>query len=208
MTVLCRTTTLGAIAVQLALVWANPIGAQDQKSDSKEARVNLKEGDPAPAFECLDDEGKTWKSVDHVGKTYLVVYFYPGDFTPQCTQQARAFRDAMTALTAKGVEVVGVSGDTVATHQLFKKAQGLTFTLLADPEGAVAAKFGVPVAGSGRVKTKDESGQEIMLNRAVTASRWTFIIGKDGKVALKNTKVNPSQDGKQIAEFIDKIEKR
>jgi peroxiredoxin Q/BCP len=57
------------------------------------------------------------------------------------------------------------------------------------------------------VKTKDANGQEMILKRGVTAARWTFLIGKDGKIAMKNTKVSPAQDSKQIVEFMEKLDK-
>ena len=81
----------------------------------------LKVGDEAPEFEGLDDEGKEWKSIDHVGKKILVVYFYPADMTGGCTEQACSYRDAMEELEEDGVEVIGVSGDTVENHKYFKK---------------------------------------------------------------------------------------
>jgi peroxiredoxin Q/BCP len=137
-----------------------------------------------------------------------VIYFYPGDFTPGCTAQARAFRDAMNKLTDKGVEVVGVSGDSVKTHELFKKAQKLNFTLLADEEGVVARKFGVPVGPRGKVKSKDADSNPIEITRNATIARWTFVIDKDGKVAYKNSKVIAAEGAKEIVEFIEKAEKK
>ena len=110
--------------------------------DKKEAAVDLKVGDRAPTFEARSDGDATWESTDRFGKKWIVIYFYPGDFTPGCMSQANAFRDAMNKLTEKGVEVVGVSGDSVRTHELFKKVQKLNFTLLADEDGALAKKFG------------------------------------------------------------------
>lgn len=170
------------------------------RADNK--KVDLKVGDKAPAFEARSDADATWDSADHVGKKWIVVYFYPGDFTPGCTAQANAFRDAMHKLTEKGVEVVGISGDSVATHFLFKKAQKLNFTLLADEDGDIAKRFGVPVGKGGKVKAKDVDGKLIEINRKVTTARWTFVIGKDGKIAYKNTKVSPRLDAKAITEFI------
>ena len=114
----------------------------------------------------------------------------------------------MNKLTAKGVEVVGVNGDVVTTHQLFKKDQKLNFTLLADEDGSLAKKFGVPLGKGGEVKRKDADGKQVTLKRGVTAARWTFIIGKDGKIAYKNTSVNPTQDSKQVADLIEKLEKK
>src|SRR5262249_29201292 len=133
---------------------------------------------------------------------WVVIYFYPGDFTPGCTAQANAFRDAMLKLTEKGVVVVGVSGDAVETHDQFKKVQKLNFTLLADEDGSLAKAFGVPFGAGATVKAKGANGQPTEFKRAGTAARWTFIVGKDGKIAYKNTKVNPIDDAKKITEFI------
>ena len=117
-------------------------------------------------------------------------------------------RQTTRLLTDLGVEVVGISGDSVKTHELFKKAQKLNFTLLADEAGKVAKMFGVPFGKGGMVKTKDADAKPIEIERAGTAARWTFLIGKDGKIAYKNIKVIPAQDAKAITEFIDKAEKK
>src|SRR5579871_7012600 len=84
-------------------------------------KVELKVGDKAPEFKAKDDTAADWKSADHVGKKIVVVYFFPADFTPGCTKQACGFRDDMASLSSKDVEVVAVSGDSVTTHQAFKK---------------------------------------------------------------------------------------
>jgi peroxiredoxin Q/BCP len=169
--------------------------------------VDLKKGDPAPIFESVDDHGKPWKSSNHVGKKILVVYFYPADLTGGCTKQACGFRDDMKDLKTKGVEVVGVSGDAVGNHQLFKKVHKLNFTLLADEDGAVAKKFGVPLKAGAIFKTKDLEGQPVELKRGVTAARWTFVIDKDGKIAYKNNQVKAAEDSKQILDVIDNLKK-
>jgi len=190
-----------AFAGLLGLLAASNACADDKKSD-------LKVGDKSPAFEARTDADTTWATADHFGKKWIVVYFYPGDFTPGCTAQARAFRDAMHKLTEKGVEVVGVSGDSVETHGLFRKAQKLNFTLLADENGVIARLFGVPLGKGGKVKSKDADGKPIEITRNATAARWTFVIGKDGKIAYKNTKVSPAQDAKAITEFINRSERK
>src|SRR5205807_3345383 len=173
----------GITALCVCALAASKLLAADNK------KVDLKVGDAAPDFEATDDQGKTWKSSDHVGKNVVVVYFYPADLTGGCTKQACGFRDDAQKLADKGAEVVGISGDSVSNHQLFKKVHKLNFTLLADEDGAVAKKFGVPL-GEGRVfKTKDLDGNPVELKRGVTAARWTFVIGKDGKIIHKNTKV-------------------
>lgn len=175
------------------------------RADEKPAQVSV--GDKAPDFQSTDDQGKTWKSKDHVGKKIIVLYFYPADLTGGCTKQACSFRDDMEKLTDKGIEVVGVSGDSVKNHELFKKVHKLNFTLLADEKGGVAKKFGVPVGRGGTFPTKDLEGNKIILERGVTAQRWTFVIDKDGKVIYKNPKVKPEQDSKQILELIEKEKK-
>jgi peroxiredoxin Q/BCP len=112
----------------------------------------------------------------------------------------------MHKLAEKDVEVVGISGDSAATHALFKKAQKLNFTLLADENGAVARLFGVPVGKGGKVKAKDAEGKPIDITRKATTARWTFVIGKDGKIAFKNAKVTPAFDAKAITKFIGEAE--
>lgn len=183
--------------------------------DKKDEKVELKVGDTAPTFQLLDEKSKNWSSSDHFGSSnngkWVVIYFYPGDFTPGCTAQAKAFRDAMGKLTGKGVEVVGVSGDSVKTHDLFKAAHKLNFTLLADEDGAVAKQFGVPVGKGTTVKARDATnkpleveGKPYEFERKTTAARWTFVIDKNGKIAYKNTKVVVAERAKEIAEFIEK----
>jgi peroxiredoxin Q/BCP len=169
---------------------------------------NLEVGAAAPAFEAPDEEGRTWQSAKHVGKKIIVVYFYPGDFTPGCTAQAQRFRDNMNKISALGAEVVGISGDSPATHALFKQAHKLNFSLLADEEGAVAKQFGVPVSAGGTVRTTDADKKPLVLKRALTTARWTFIIGLDGKIAYKNAKVDPIADSKQVEAFLQKLEKK
>jgi thioredoxin-dependent peroxiredoxin len=171
---------------------------------AREDKVELKKGDKAPSFQATDDEGKTWKSGDHVGKKVIVVYFYPADFTGGCTKQACTFRDDMEKLTGKGIEVIGISGDSAKTHSLFKKHHKLNYTLLADEKGEIAKKFGVPVNKGGKAKGFDENNKEIVVERGVTIPRWTFVIGKDGTIIYKNPKVNPAQDSQQVLEAVEK----
>lgn len=167
--------------------------------------VDLKVGDPAPVFEALDDAGKPWKSTDHFGKKTLVVYFYPADMTGGCTKQACGFRDDLAKLADAGVEVVGVSGDSVRNHQLFKKVEKLTFPLLADTEGTVAAAFGVPHVKEEKSIEREVDGKKEILVRTVTAQRWTFVIGKDGKIAAKNTKVTAAEDSQTILKLVGSL---
>lgn len=182
---------IGGIAPTLALA----------AEKAAEETVALEVGDAAPTFEAKSDTGEVWKSADHAEKT-VVVYFYPAAMTGGCTKQACAYRDDRETLAGKGVEVVGVSGDFVPALALFKKAEDLNFTLLSDPDGGVAKKFGVPIGGGGEIK-REVDGKEHTLKRGVTAKRWTFVI-KDGKIAYKNDKVNAAGDSKAILTFLEK----
>ena len=165
----------------------------------------VKVGDPAPKFTSTDDQGKEWKSGDVIGKKILVLYFYPADLTGGCTKQACGFRDDLAKLVDLDVVVVGVSGDSVKNHQLFKKVHKLPFTLLADEKGSVAKKFGVPVNKGGSFKYTDEDGNVHNLVRGVTANRWTFVIDKAGKIAMVNNKVNAAEDSKKIIERVKNL---
>lgn len=169
--------------------------------------VDLKVGDKAPRFEAMDDTGKLWKSTDHVGKKIMVVYFYPADFTGGCTKEACGYRDDYSALTEKGVDVVGVSGDSVHGHELFKKAHELNFTLLADTDGKVAEAFGVPTEAGADTVMATNGDQKEPIYRNVTIDRWTFVIDKKGKIASKNTEVHAAEDSKAILETISKLQK-
>ncbi|HAV30726.1 MAG TPA: peroxiredoxin [Planctomycetaceae bacterium] len=165
-------------------------------------------GDSAPAFTALDQDGRQWKSEDHVGSKIVVVYFYPADMTGGCTKQACAFRDDLSQLKQKGVEVVGVSGDSVRNHQLFRKAHSLNFTLLADTEGRVAEAFGVPVTKEEKSVKAVIDGKDEILLRSITAKRWTFVIDRDGRIAAKNTMVVAAEDSRAIADVVAKLAKQ
>jgi len=208
-----RTMNMASILGALLVSLGSSRATADEK---KEEKIDLQVGDVAPAFESMNDEGKTWMSADIVRKKIMVVYFYPADFTSGCRLQAQNFRDSMNKLADKDVVVVGISGDSAMNHELFKKVEKLNFTLLADEEGEIAKKFGVPVGKGGEVRPRDAmgkplldpDGKPVVLKRGVTAARWTFIIGKDGKIVYKNTKVVPANDAKQVAEFIDQLQKK
>jgi peroxiredoxin Q/BCP len=159
-------------------------------------------GDKAPTFAALDDDGKLWKSSEHVGKKVLVVYFYPADMTGGCTAQACGYRDKMESFASAGVEVIGVSGDSVKNHQIFKKVHDLNFTLLADTEGKVAEAFGVPVTLGERSVTKLVDGNETLLTRSATTKRWTFVIDRKGNVVYKDSQVKARQDPETIQKVV------
>ena len=190
--------------IRCAAVWVGLaiVGALFVNLEISANAEELKVGASAPTFEVKDDTGAVWKSSDHFGKKVVVVYFYPADMTGGCTKQACGFRDDMKALTDKGVEVVGVSGDSVRNHQLFKKAHDLNFALLADVDGEVAAKFGVPFEKGEKSVKAEIDGKEEILVRNVTTKRWTIVVDKDGKIAQVNSTVKAADDSKAILDLV------
>ena len=156
-------------------------------------------GDAAPAFTLPADDGSDWVSSDHFGDgSIYAVYFYPADMTGGCTKQACSFRDDSSTLRAAGVTVIGVSGDSVKNHQLFKKAHKLNFTLLADENGVAAEAFGVPYSKGVKSIDRVIEGVNYTLTRGATIKRWTFLVGPDGKIALVNPSVNAAKDSAAV----------
>lgn len=164
----------------------------------------LEVGDPAPAFTGLADNGKPWRSADLMGKKILVVYFYPAAMTGGCTTQACMFRDSRSRLQELGAEVVGVSGDRVDGLKAFKGANKLNFPLLSDTAGVIARAFGVPLKDGGTIK-RVVDGKEVTLTRDVTASRWTFIIDRSGRIAFRETEVDPAGDSEAVIAAIQRM---
>ena len=131
---------------------------------SKAAEI-LKVGDKAPLIEGKDQDGKTWKLADEVGKKVVLLYFYPKDDTPGCTKEACGFRDRISDLKKQGVEVIGVSFDSAESHKNFIAKHNLNFPLLADTDGKIAEAYGAK-----------------MPERNM-ARRVSFLIDKAGKIA-------------------------
>jgi peroxiredoxin Q/BCP len=129
----------------------------------------LKEGQKAPDFTLDDDQGQKVSLKDFKGKS-VVLYFYPKDLTPGCTQEACDFRDNWTAVKKKGAVVLGVSADPVKRHKSFKEKYQLPFPLLSDESLKMLKAYGV-------WKKKKFMGREFM-----GIVRTTLIIGTDGKI--------------------------
>lgn len=104
----------------------------------------IKVGDKIPMFNLKDQYGKDFFSKDYVGKTAMVIYFYPKDDTPGCTKEACKFRDTHEEFKKLNVKIIGISGDDVESHLNFANTYGLPFTLLADTNNTVRKLFGVP----------------------------------------------------------------
>ena len=130
-----------------------------------QASSTPKAGDTAPLIEGKNQEGKSWKLADDVGKKVVLLYFYPKDDTKGCTKEACGLRDRMGDLTKGNVEVIGVSFDSEESHQAFISKYTLNFPLLADTDGKIADAYGVRMPGKSM------------------ARRVSFLIGLDGKIA-------------------------
>jgi peroxiredoxin Q/BCP len=173
--------------------------------------AELQIGDPAPVVRCRDDCNQIWDSHYHVGKKTVVVYFYQSDFAFCCTRQAQRYRDYQCEFDQLGVEVVGISGDAVAAHQMFKATHQLDYSLLSDGNGDVARQFGVPVRhGGGTTIIRDEKGEAVLnaagkpisFPRSVMPERWTFIIDTDGRIIYRAAEVTSADDTRQVLEFL------
>jgi len=109
--------------------------------------MSLNPGDPIPDFTLPTDGGGTLSRADLEGGA-AVLYFYPKDSTSGCTKEAQAFRDALDEFAAAGARIVGVSKDSVASHDKFKEKQNLNFALISDGDGILCEAFGVWVEKS------------------------------------------------------------
>ena len=215
---ICLPFVMLALFITIAVFNQFTSAAEEETNKSPSKQADLKVRDSAPNFEGIadkladgssddsttnsSDDNKLWKSDDRQGKKILVVYFYPADMTPGCTKQACSYRDAITKLDREDVEVVGISGDTAENHSYFRQVHKLNFTLLADPKGTIAEKFGVKYRLGNKSIERKIGGKSVILTRGVTASRWTFVIDKDWRIAHKDTSVNPSKDSAQVFKVI------
>jgi peroxiredoxin Q/BCP len=140
-------------------------------------------GAAAPVFELPDQHGVTHGLQQYAGK-WLVLYFYPRDDTPGCTQEACAFRDDLHKLTAMGAVVIGISVDDSASHAAFAEKYHLPFPLLADQSGEVAARYGA------------------LLDMVVfkVARRYTYLIDAQGRIVRVYTKVETSRHSTEVIE--------
>lgn len=145
----------------------------------------LNVGDKAPDFLGVDEEGRELSLYDFSGKR-LVLYFYPKDSTPGCTAEACSLRDGMDELVAAGYSVVGVSADSVASHQRFKGKQTLNFPLIADIERKLIEAYGA-------------WGEKKMAGRTYMGIiRTTFVIAPDGRIERVIKKVDTKNAARQI----------
>jgi peroxiredoxin Q/BCP len=152
--------------------------------------TTLKTGDKAPAFTAKDQKGNLVKLTDFKGKK-VVLYFYPKDDTPGCTKEACNFRDNFNLLKKKGIEVIGISTDSVKSHGKFADKYELPFTLVADEDKTIVTAYGV--WGEKKFMGKTYMG----------TSRTTFIINEKGIIEHIITKVDTTNSTEQVLELIE-----
>ena len=151
----------------------------------------LKPGDKAPDFTLKSHSGENVSLSDFLGKSDVILYFYPRDNTSGCTKEACSFRDNLPAIRAKNAVVLGVSPDSVKSHQNFIAKQNLNFTLLSDPDHTVAEAYGA-------------WGEKRMYGRTYMGIiRSTFIIGKNGVIKHVFDKVKTATHGEDVMAYLE-----
>ncbi len=153
----------------------------------------IEEGKKAPAFTLASSHGGKAKLKDFAG-SWLVLYFYPRDSTPGCTTEAVDFQAAKAELEARGAVVVGVSKDSLASHEKFCAKHGLEFALLSDPEGTVLEKYGA-------------WGEKNMYGRkSMGIIRTTVVIDPAGKVRKIFPKVRVKGHVEKVLAALDELQ--
>lgn len=149
----------------------------------------LEVGIKAPAFSLPDQNGQMHSLEEYRGKK-VILYFYPRDNTPGCTKQACGYSQLYPQFQEKGAVVIGISKDTVASHKRFEEKQGLTFTILSDPELKVIQAYDV-------WKEKKNYGKVSM-----GVVRTTYLIDEDGVIIKANDKVKAADDPAKMLEEV------
>ena len=149
----------------------------------------LEVGTKAPEFTLPDQNGEMHSLADYKGKK-VILYFYPRDNTPGCTKQACGYSERYPQFLEQGVEILGVSKDTVASHKRFEEKQDLKFTILSDPELDVIKAYDV-------WKEKKNYGKVSM-----GVVRTTYLIDEDGVIVRANDKVKATEDPEKMLQEI------
>lgn len=152
---------------------------------SKTIELKLKAGDRAPGFTAATNGGGKISLADFKGK-HVVLFFYPKDSTPGCTIEACAFRDEFAALKAAGAEVLGVSVDSVKSHDKFAVNHQLPFTLVADEDKVIVQAYGV------------WGEKQFMGRKYMGTNRVTFLIGPDGRIQKIWPEVTPKTHAAEV----------
>jgi peroxiredoxin Q/BCP len=155
-----------------------------------DTQMQPKTGSPAPDFNLTSNDGNRVSLKDYRGK-WVVLYFYPKDFTSGCTMEARNFQRDLEKFAPLHAVVLGVSVDTAESHKGFCAKEGLNFKLLADPDGKVSAEYG---------STMEYNGQKL-------AARNTFIINPKGEIAKVFTGVKPAGHSEEVLQALADLQK-
>jgi len=147
-------------------------------------------GKPAPDFTLPSTTGENISLRQFKGKKTVILYFYPKDETPGCTREACDLRDHSSEFEASGTVVLGVSTDTLESHQHFREKHQLPFPLLADVDATVAKLYGV-------YKQRNLYGKKYM-----GIERTTFVIDRTGRIAQIYPKVKVDGHVQQLLEFV------
>jgi thioredoxin-dependent peroxiredoxin len=147
-------------------------------------------GTAAPDFSLATSDGSQVSLKDYKGK-WVVLYFYPKDFTSGCTIEAKNFQRDLDQYTKTGAVVLGVSVDNAQSHKEFCAKEGLNFKLLADPDGKVSTQYGSTMQYQG----------------ATMAARNTFLINPEGKIAKVYTSVKPAEHSEQVLKDLAELKK-
>lgn len=136
--------------------------------------MGLKVGDKVPHFTLKDQDGNPFDITDHIGKHYLVIFFYPKDNTPGCTMEVCSFRDSFEEFTERGALVIGISADSENSHRRFVSKYKLPFTLLADQQNKVRKLFKVEgnlfnLLPGRETYVVDKSGEIVMVFNSINA---------------------------------------
>jgi peroxiredoxin Q/BCP len=148
-----------------------------------------KEGEKAPDFTAKDQNGNTVSLSDFKGKN-VILYFYPQDNTPTCTNEACNFRDNYQSLLSKGFSVIGVSPDTEKSHKKFETKFNLPFPLIADPDRKIVEQYGLWAE-------KTMFGRKYM-----GVLRTTFVIDPNGKILKVIDKVESKNASRQVLDLL------
>lgn len=149
----------------------------------------LQEGMQAPAFTLADKDGKMVSLSDLLGKK-VVLYFYPKDNTPGCTRQACAFASAYSEFEKKNAAVIGISKDSISSHEKFAEKYNLPFILLSDPELQAIQAYGV------------WQEKKLYGKTSMGVVRTTFIIDEQGKIMKVMPKVKPDTNTVEVLEIL------
>ncbi len=145
----------------------------------------MKLGSKAPSFSLLDQDGKTHKLVDSLGK-WVLIYFYPKDDTPGCTVEACTIRDNWPAFKKLKMQVFGISGDSTKSHEKFAQKFDLPFTLLSDPDRKVIDSYGA-------LQDKSMYGKKF-----IGIQRMSVLVNPKGKIAKIYEKVKPAEHAEEV----------